>query len=400
MFPTASPGIPALIPVPSALAATLPAASRPDVLGKDEAAIEPAHEPAAERLATADELSGGELFDGSARIPTVATALSRRTERGLSMEGVARAIEGSSGLAQVGGRLAGLGLLKPAEVGSTYPDMPTHLETLVEGLWRETSPALDLDRGVERNWAVPALVVTRSRTTFYVHPLAHGWIRPDNRGAVLRLIEQITASGGILYSEQNLPGVYGYRNGREFLDHTVADGKPAAVRGAAKGTSIQRLDRALTVLLSLGALAWTASGVWAAPSDPAAWGLFAAAAAFLWLLSRAFKPLLRARRLLRAAQLRSTGDADGAAWYMADAAAFYGRLIDPAVLRRLRLPMPLGLSSDRLSKRSLAMADAAAADAATLGAQKVHVLTGYEHSLEIAWRLENSDAKTYSPGPI
>ena len=35
------------------------------------------------------------------------------------------------------------------------------------------------------------------------------------------------------------------------------------------------------------------------------------------------------------------------------------------------------------------MAEALAPDAASRGGKKVHVLAGYEHALEIAWRLEN-----------
>ena len=37
------------------------------------------------------------------------------------------------------------GLLKLSEVHSNHPDVLIHLETLIEGLWRETSPALGLE---------------------------------------------------------------------------------------------------------------------------------------------------------------------------------------------------------------------------------------------------------------
>ncbi len=402
--PSVSPEvIPFLAPHAPILAASqqtagLPTApSAPDVPALGETSAQSRPQPPAAQSAAPEEISGDELFDGSARIPTVAVALARRAEGGVSIEEVARAIAGSRGLPEASGRLAGLGLLKLSEVRSQHPNTLTHLETLIEGLWRETSPSLGLENGVDRHWAVPALVVRRGRTTFYIHPIAHGQIRPDNRGPVLRLTREIKASGGLLYSEQNLPGVYGYQDGREFLDHDIANGKPVAVKDAGAGPlwMVQRLDRLLNSLIPLGAIAWSSFSVWTTPSHLGSWILFGAALALTWLWARAFKPLWRWRRLVRASQLQALGDVDGAAWYEADAAAFYGRLIDPAVLRRLRLPLPLGLGSDRYSKRSLGMADVLPTDAAARGAEQVHVLTGYEHSLDIAWRLQNpKESKT------
>ncbi|MEK7234033.1 MAG: hypothetical protein AAB268_09475 [Elusimicrobiota bacterium] len=377
---SASKRTPAIIP--AALTSDVPASIK--IAGKSFSLT-----PAGETDALTP-VSGDELFDGAARIPTVAAALTRGAERGVSMSEIAHAIAGSKKLSEAGGRLIDLGLLDPSDVNSHQPDMLTQLNTLIEGLWRETSPALELEQGIDRNWSVPALIVRQGQTAFYIHPIAHGRVNPDNRGPVRRLIKEIKASGGLLYSEQDLPHIYGYRDGREFLDHAVANEEPVSVRDADAAIGpmriLQAIDRALYGLIPLGVLAWSA---FQAPSHPWAWCLFGAASVAIWLFARAYKPLLRWRRLLKAAQMSAKGDVDGAAWYAADAAAFYGRLIDPAALRRLRLPLPLGLGSDWYSQRSLGMADALAPDAASRGAKQVHVLAGYEHALEIAWRLEN-----------
>jgi hypothetical protein len=263
---------------------------------------------------------------------------------------------------------------------------------LLTRIWRKSAPALPASFAVDESWAIPALVVERDGTTFFVHAVPHGQLAPPRRGAVLALARHVSAAGRALYSEQNLPAYYGYTAGRETLDHAAADGYPVSVVAAAPGftKASMLVKRVIDWAVSPGTA--VAATIWAAlsPDQPLPWLALAAALALAFAVLTGGLPYLRWKRRRRAAAARRDGFADQAEQYADEARHFFVAKPDLEILRGLELPQPLGGQvGDVYSIRSRAIADAVSADAAVSAAKDVHLVVGHMHAHEVAWRLAN-----------
>ena len=321
----------------------------------------------------------------SAPIPTSNLALGRMAASGAAPAAAAAAIAEASGPSDLAARLAKLGALTPAESSLESPGAEADLRTLGRRLWQE---AVGFEhREIDRAWSVPAFVAKKDGIEYRIHPVAHGLVKPVGRPAVKALAREISASGGQLYSEQNLLPYYGVRGGREFVDQSAEPGKPAALREA-KGVvnsalrAIYRLQEAAIAAGPAFGAAWAA----AAGRPVLAVGLALAAPLLLFLYSRSFQPVTKTPFLDRALKLRKLGDEDAASLEEAEAQAFYSGQPDIDALDRLRPPVPVHGESP-FTARSYAMADAASADASSRGVKKAHILAGYEHAHEIWERL-------------
>ena len=286
-------------------------------------------------------------------------------------------------------RLTSLGVLGPLERSLASTDEDSFRFLLVR-LWNAAASGIPSEFPVDKSFPVPALKVVRDGVIFYVHGVSHGQLSPPRRASVLRLASRLTASGTPLYSEQNLPAYYGYKAGKETLDHRAPDGYPVTLVPAAPGFSrtslaVKRLiDFAVAPGSALASLAWAALS----PYALLPWLASALTLALAWYILSAGLPLQRLRRRRRAADARRDGLDDMAAQFADEARDFFVAAPDLEKLRGLELPQPLGAQAfDPFSIRSRAIADAVAADAAASGAKAAHVVVGHLHAHEVAWRL-------------
>ena len=341
----------------------------------------------------------GELFDGSAKttsldsltpIPNSREVLSRMEARKIPASAAADALAAASDPRDAARRLADLGLLTADERDTAHPSAKSDFKSLLGRLWYLTSPSATSKTEIDSSWPVPALVVRKGSKTYFIHPIAHGQWRPNGRGAVLGLVRRIRKSGQALYSEQILPAFYGYRDGRETLDHAVLNGRPVTVVDASRGGLAATIASRLIEAMILSAPFLLAVKLYALALNPVSWPFIALGGIYWFLYLRSKQPLLRRQILAEAQSWRALGDEDRAAWIEAEARALYGGKFDLSELSRLTPPPSLGIGKEPFkifTGRSMAMADAVAAD--SQGSENVHIITGYEHAHEIAWRLEN-----------
>ncbi len=328
------------------------------------------------------------LFDGS--MPNSKVVLGRAESLGLSEGALGLALSESKNAVDAATRLSALGVLgsKEASLASSQED---EFRFLLTRIWRAAAPEIPAPYAIDTSFGVPALKVERDGVTYFVHGVAHGQNAPPRRGDILALTRKIVSAGHALYSEQNLPVYYGYKAGRETLDHKAPDGYPTSVVPAAPGYTVATLfaKRAIDWAVSPGTV--FASAIWsfASPASPWPWLALAAALVAAFFTLTGGLPLLRLRRRRRAAEARAAGLEDMADQYADEARNFFVSKPDLEVLRGLELPQPLGsLETDRYSVRSRAIADAVAADAAAAGAKAVHLVVGHLHAHEVAWRLQ------------
>lgn len=399
------PSVPVQNPSPLALPSSLsvsvsPAASKADEIRSEAAASVAAWKasrqaaPAASPESPSVQLDA--LFDGS--FPTSREVLTRASSRGVPEAVLAQALSLSQSPSDAASRLSTLGLLGPKESSLAARNEP-EFRFLLTRLWRKTSSSVPSPFAVDKSFPVPALTVERDGIVYLVHGVAHGKYGPPRQGAVLSLVRRAAAAGHAVYSEQNLPAYYGYKAGRETLDHASVSGAPAKVVPAAPGFSTSSLllkraiDWAVAPGSALAALAW----VVAVPASLFAWVLLPLAAALAWLVLTGGLPLMAWRRRVLAEGARGEGLEDIADQYADEAAHFFVAKPDLEVLRGLELPQPLGAGDDALSVRSRAIADAVAGDAAAAGARTVHVVVGHLHAHEVAARLA-SGPRPSAPG--
>jgi hypothetical protein len=252
---------------------------------------------------------------------------------------------------------------------------------------------------VDASWAVPAIKVERGGKTYLVHGVAHGQIYPPNRRDVSRLVAQIKAQKQALYSEQGLPIHYGFDYGLETLDREMGEsnGVPTRVIDAARGLFAGGIPAVHAILrwAAVGGVGYTWVRAAFNAADPLVWALAIGLTAGLWLLKRGLQPLYRLKTLSEAKKADQLGSPHIAANKRREAAVFYGPRVAAEDIMRLHLPPGPGAAADSLSPRSVAIAAAAAASAAAV----VHVLVGYRHAAEIAWRLAGKEGPQAGPTP-
>lgn len=238
---------------------------------------------------------------------------------------------------------------------------------------------------VDDSWAVPAVRVERGGVAYYIHPVAHGQLMPHGRGAVARLARQVEKAGGALYWEQNLPAFYGVPRGREVRDHAVLTDDPVTVLPADRPeTRLAALRRRAEAALVYGLPAAAAAWALNSPAEPAAWVLLAALGAFAWAALTSLRPLMRGAHIRDAIEAGSLGMTDLARRLSREAEVWFASRLDARALGRLDVPLSLADAADPVVRRSVALADAVAADAA---AAEVHVVAGYRHAYHMADRL-------------
>jgi hypothetical protein len=293
------------------------------------------------------------------------------------------AIIAAKGVDEALGSLVSLGVLK----AEALPEGPTDRLALLKRVWdgvssKRAAELLPVDSG----WAVPALRVQRGGKTYLVHGVAHGQYYPAHRGTVMRLVKQVSAEGSVLLSEQRIPEHYGFSYGLETLDHAVvAHDERAEVVKAARGLPPAAIG-AVHALMRLGALggvgyAWARAALQGV--DPLAWGLALAGTAVLYLLWRGMQPLNRLSVLAGAREADALGSPQLAEQLRREAQAFFTKPVKAEDVRALHLPPGPAAASNEFSPRSAAIAAAAQAAEGAV----VHVLVGYKHAAEIAWRL-------------
>lgn len=238
---------------------------------------------------------------------------------------------------------------------------------------------------VDDSWAVPAVRVERGGVSYFIHPVAHGQLMPHRRGAVARLAREVKERGGALYWEQNLPAFYGIPAGREVRDHAVLTDSPVTVVPADRAETRaaawkRRAEAAVVYALPTAAAAWAVY----APLEPAAWLLLAALGAFAWAAATSLRPIRRLAHFNDAMEAGRLGMGQLALRLKRETEVWFARRLDARELGRLDVPLSLADAADPVVRRSVALADAVAADAA---AAEVHVVAGYRHAYHMADRL-------------
>lgn len=337
--------------------------------------------------APADVTKLDALFDGS--LPTSNEVLTRAKSLGLSDTVLAQTLADSQSPTDAAARLSHLGILGPKESALATGAEEAVFRFLLTRVWRKTAPSIPASAAVDKSFPVPALKVERNGITYFVHAVAHGQLGAPRRASVLALVRKLAAEGRSLYSEQNLPAYYGYKSGRETLDHAVAADGSVKIVPAAPGFDSLTLGvkRALEWLVSpgsaLGALAW----VVASPASVFAWILLPLLVGLAAYTLTGGLPYMAWKRRRLAAGARADGLDDIAEQYADEARNFFTAKPDLETLRGMELPQPLGATDDLLSLRSRAIADAVAKDAAATGAATAHLIVGHLHAHEVAARL-------------
>jgi hypothetical protein len=330
-------------------------------------------------------------FDGSAPQSDEVLALVGRLR--IDSAAIGRAISDSRTLNEATLRLNGMGLFTLSQLHALGV-AEVRERMLLQALWRRTAPFIAAPFPTDSSWGVPALKVATSRATYFVHGLNHGSFVVSHRGDVLRAVRKIAAEGHALYSEQNFPINYGYTYGRETRDHVISPAGQVLVQGAAQGFSAAavRLTRILGDVLRGGGALLTGGWLALTPANPPAsvlFLLFAASAAGL-----AAAPWVRRLAMLRRAAVnRRDGYFDDADHFEGLAKHTMTGKADLEALRTLELPGALRAEEDLWSRRSRAIADAVAEDAAARGSGEVHLIVGAAHAHETAWRLAHPEER-------
>jgi hypothetical protein len=285
-----------------------------------------------------------------------------------------------------------LGLLRPREVRLERGDHRYAFEHALRQLWHEAAPSTPPQFRTDEGWSIPSYEVQRNGIVYHIHPIVHGAGMAARPSLVRDFVEGLRLRGLPLYSEQELPSMFAYSHGKETLDHRVKDGQPVGLRDIPfeeAGQGMWRLRTAVkfVVVGLIGGLPlqYLASHA----SSPAAWTLAALGLAAAWSVKNAFLPLLNLyHRALALAARFAAGSADHAAHLRRLGSTLFGRELDIEALRRVEFPMPLRSEKAGAStKRSYAMADIIRLDAEQLSLREVHILAGFDHAQEIAWRL-------------
>ncbi|MDX6769355.1 MAG: hypothetical protein SF051_07470 [Elusimicrobiota bacterium] len=291
-------------------------------------------------------------------------------------------------------RLVGLGVIDFTAIPEGETDRVALLKRVWDGVSAELTAAVF---PVDASWAVPAIKVERGGKTYLIHGVAHGQLYPPNRRQVAKLVAQIEKNGHALLSEQKLPVHYGFAYGLETMDHEVGEtnGMPARVAEAAGGLTSGGVAAAHALLryAALGGAAYSWVKAALNPADPLVWALAAGLSVGLWLLARGLQPVNKLSVLSDAAAAERLGSKHLAEQLRAEASAFFKPRVKAEDILRLHLPPGPGAAADSLSPRSAAIAAAAAAASASV----VHVLVGYRHAAEIAWRLARPEGPTGGP---
>ncbi|MBI4422313.1 MAG: hypothetical protein HY554_01215 [Elusimicrobia bacterium] len=333
-----------------------------------------------------------------------AADLLQRAEDGPGLPAVGRAIQGAKTLREVAARLEAQGVLRPGEVDTGSDAALYRFADALAEVWYQAAPRTPRAFELDRSWAIPAQVVRSGDATYLVHGLfphpAGLSLVPAQRTAVLRLVEQVKARGGALYSEQNLPLAYGYRHGLEVVDMDERERAPlprALVRPAHAplrlpvGAGVKAWWTALTIAAPA---AWAA----AAPQGLWPWAALAASAAYNVLFWKSWVPLRGLRLQLKALRAAAGGRPERALSLFRKARAIFTSRPDPDAFRREKLPLPQGAyESSPFEGRSGATAAAVAADARARGQKLVHILTGANHGEELPWLLAPQEMSSGGP---
>jgi hypothetical protein len=331
----------------------------------------------------------------SRSVPSGAMLLERAKKLAIPLSDVGTTIQESGTLEGAAASLEFLGLLRPREVRLERADHRYAFEHALRQLWNEAAPSTPPQFRIEENWPIPSYVVERDGIVFHVHPIVHGAGMAARPALVRGFVEDLKLRGLPLYSEQELPSMFAYSHGKETLDHRVKAGQPVGLREIPfeeAGQGQWRLRAALkyaVVGLLAGLPLYYLSGLTA---SPAAWTLAGLGLAAAWIVRDAFLPLLNLyHRLLALAARFGAGSADHAAHLRRLGSTLFGRELDLQALRRVEFPMPLRSENAGVStKRSYGMADIIRLDAEQLRLREVHILAGFDHAQEIAWRLSRA----------
>lgn len=289
-----------------------------------------------------------------------------------------------------------LGLIKEAEIPRGETDRDAFLKRIWDGVSGPHTAALF---PVDDSWAVPAITVKRGDRTYFIHGVAHGQLYPPNRRDVVRLVSHIKKQGHALYSEHDMPLYYGFSYGLETMDRAInaVGARPAPVAAADRGLPAAAIPfvHALARWSALGGVgyAWLSAAL--NPGELHLWLVAGTMSLALWLVARGLQPLNRLRALADARETQQLGSPELAEQLRRQAAAFFKPRVKAEDILRLYLPPGPGAASDSLSPRSAAIAAAAAASSAAA----VHVLVGYRHAAEIAWRLLGPQGPRRGPNP-
>ena len=306
-----------------------------------------------------------------------------------SHEAVAGAIAGADGVESALERLTAIGALQSGEISGDETDRVS----MIRHLWDGTSASLLTDHfKFDSSLPLPSIRVDTPERVYLIHPVNHGR-KPANRREVLKLIDTLASRGVPLYSEQNGPSHYAFGYGKELDDKKAAlKGRPAAAGAPAHGLGDRRIRRSVVLVrTAIGVVAGVSSVtlLYMAPVAGTLILLVGAAAAFA---GSGRGLLLRERRSMakHLDTFAGLGMTDAAAHLKRQISSLYRRVVDPVEVMRLHLPPQVGQAHDELAARSRAMAEGIRADAAASGAPAVHVLVGFAHAADVAWRLAGS----------
>ncbi|MBI5202829.1 MAG: hypothetical protein HY925_14655, partial [Elusimicrobia bacterium] len=279
--------------------------------------------------------------------------LNKADDLGVPRQAIAEAIRGSDSYLDAAKRLSGLGLMSEAAAeAAASKGRELQLRFSLHRLWYEVAPTLPPQFESDENWPVPALVVKKNGTTYYVHGLLHGGKgHPTGWRQTRALARELERRGLPLYWEQGLPAHYGSSYGREALDHTAEPGKPAALRDAPKSAVLEAASMILRRLTWTGVLA--AAPLAALAHDPSSvlgWAGLALAAV---PISELWTGLRRLQGLHMWAESKNTPLADEAHNALTRVKAAFGKRVKFEDLWRVDLPAPLKLVElPRVAERS------------------------------------------------
>ncbi|MBI4051395.1 MAG: hypothetical protein HY400_02700 [Elusimicrobia bacterium] len=296
-------------------------------------------------------------------------------------------------------RFESLGLLEILEVRPQSKQDAFYLEYLVRRLWFEVAPATPQHFSVDENWPIPAVVVRKGGTSFYIHGILHGsYPFPIVRaGLVRKMVRSLQKKNLPLFSEEMIPKSYAFSHGKETLDHRVLEGRPISLRDLSESKNSNSwlvFWRALKTA-ALGWNLFSAYSVIVDPFSPMNWIQISAAIPLSFLFWTDFVPVRKAAILLRAFKVWETEPdrnlADNVVHYLIGLAKqIYGFRLNIKDALRMELPMPLNEDTKQpYSPRVRSMASVIWEDAVANGLEQVHILCGFRHVSELAWYLSS-----------
>jgi hypothetical protein len=326
------------------------------------------------------------------RVPSGKVLLERARKLGLSLSEVGTAIQESGTLEGAASALEFLGMLRPREVRLERGDHRYAFENALRQLWHDAAPSTPRQFRIDATWLIPSFEVRRDDIVYHVHPIVHGAGMAAQPSLVRGFVEFLRLRSLPLYSEQELPSMFSYSHGKETLDHRVKYGQPIGLRDIPfeeAGQGMWRLRTAVKYAF-VGALAGLPLLYLSHhAASPAAWTLAAVGLAAAWTVRNAFLPLFNFyHRALALAARFGAGSADHAAHLRRLGSTLFGSELDLDALRRVEFPMPLRAErAGSSTERSYAMADIIRLDAEQRNLKEVHILAGFDHAQELAWRL-------------